>query len=335
MKVQKSSGSFKQIEKDIYQITLPQPFYLDNHIYLILDEKPLLIDSGYIESGIYLAKVLKDIGISLNKIKYIFYTHPHIDHISGGMLLRGYVDHIKTLGHYLLSTDIPNYMNYVHDWYKETARFLKISCKTKSESEKKINDFKMDWNSYLTNLQKQNPRKRPDEIIYIDIPLKENDIISTGKYNFKVIETPGHSKWHLSLAEENYKWFFSGDLIIGNIPAIYHNWDGNFNLFRNTLDKVLQYSNYNFFPAHGNAINNPKKEIRIVQKSLAIIEKSILRSLSIKPKNLREVSELLFSGKPENKEDNWFIALALIESILKSLTAKKLAKEIKNKYQLY
>ncbi|MDA8406734.1 MAG: MBL fold metallo-hydrolase [Deltaproteobacteria bacterium] len=40
--------------------------------------------------------------------------------------------------------------------------------------------------------------------------------LETSKFRFEVVDTPGHSADHISFAERNQGWVFSGDLFIGN-----------------------------------------------------------------------------------------------------------------------
>lgn len=46
-------------------------------------------------------------------------------------------------------------------------------------------------------------------------PLPVPDKIHTPRYTFSILSTPGHSRDHVSLVEENQGWYFTGDLIPG------------------------------------------------------------------------------------------------------------------------
>lgn len=64
----------------------------------------------------------------------------------------------------------------------------------------------------------KSPRKL--EPIKVTRILKEGDIIKTGKYEFKVIETPGHTDGSISLYDENHGILFSGDTLFhDDIPG--------------------------------------------------------------------------------------------------------------------
>lgn len=46
--------------------------------------------------------------------------------------------------------------------------------------------------------------------------IKEGDVINTGKYLFKVVEAPGHTKGCICLFEPKHKILFSGDVLFSN-----------------------------------------------------------------------------------------------------------------------
>ena len=59
--------------------------------------------------------------------------------------------------------------------------------------------------------------KSPKKLIStkVDKVVKEGDVITTGKFNFKVLETPGHTDGSISLFEEKAKILFTGDAWFG------------------------------------------------------------------------------------------------------------------------
>lgn len=46
-------------------------------------------------------------------------------------------------------------------------------------------------------------------------PVKENETIELGPYNFQVIEVPGHTRSHIAYYEPSQKWLFCGDTLFG------------------------------------------------------------------------------------------------------------------------
>ncbi|MDH5720255.1 MAG: MBL fold metallo-hydrolase [Spirochaetia bacterium] len=323
MKLLNNEYKIEKIADDLYQITLEQPFYIQNKLYLILDKYPLLIDTGYIESFGSLARSLKEINLGFKKIHFICFTHPHIDHISGGLLISAVYSKIKMAGHANILSDIPDYMKYVNEWKDDTLRLINSAYEEK-QSRKRIDDFNENWEDFLKRLENYETRHRPINKIKLDIPLRDKSVLTTGKYNFEIIETPGHSKHHIVLIEKKKKWAFSGDMVIGNIPAIYGHWDGNLDLYKSSLQKLAAYDDCTFFPAHGEIIENPGRKIKLILKTLEMLEKKILKKFPKKGINLREAALLIIPPNAENDADLWYIALALTESILEILINKGL-----------
>ena len=52
-------------------------------VYVILDEKTVLVETGPTSSNTNLVKGLNSIGIGLDEIDYIVPTHIHLDHFGG------------------------------------------------------------------------------------------------------------------------------------------------------------------------------------------------------------------------------------------------------------
>jgi len=327
MKTNSFDFEIREIESDLYRITLPQPLYEANQVYLIKDERPLLIDSGYIDSIGNLAMALKSIGLSLNKIHTCIYTHNHIDHISAGLLFSTYAKKMKKMGHHKLE-DVSDYLLYFHSWVTENERLLKLAFNDEKERAKREKELRNRWYEFLKHFE--NPSKKiGDRYIHLDKGLEEGDVINTGKYNFKIIETPGHNKWHITLLEEKMKWLFSGDLVIGNIPAIYNSLEGSLKDYIASMNRLLQYDDYAFFPGHGDVITSPKKKIKIMLRTISMLERSILKKVTSTPIDLYNLTQQII-GKAAHYQDALMVSMALMESIL-----RKLLKENKLQSTLY
>ena len=314
-------GEIHQISDIIFRITLPQPFYAPNQVYLINDEMKMLIDSGYVESLGSLALALRTLGLKMNDIDILLYTHPHIDHITGGLLWSQYARRTERWGHHTLMRDMPDFPDSIDTWQADTARIFTIAFRDHKARMQRISRAQARW-ARFANRFTNNDNKQGDRAIKLDRLLKENDQFSTGKLQFTILETPGHNKWHITPVETTQGFVFTGDLLIGNIPAIYDNIDGNLEDFQRSLRKLLalrpQYPDMRFFPAHGEEITHPERAIKIVQKTLGIIENGIMKKLVEGRKGLLELIESAFGTKLEN--GNHFItALELMEALLRKL----------------
>jgi hydroxyacylglutathione hydrolase len=92
--------------------------------------------------------------------------------------------------------------------------------------------------------------------------LKEGDTISIGKYNFEVIETPGHSKADISLYEPREKILFSGDTLFGGCIGRTDLPESDPRKMQRSLKKLARLpGNTKVYPGHGwsTTIDNEKK----------------------------------------------------------------------------
>lgn len=306
---------------DIFKITLPQPFYAPNHVYFVKDDEPLLIDSGYVESLGKLTLSLRKIGVRLSSIRTVLYTHPHLDHITGGLMFSQYARNTQRAGHYRMAHDIPDYVKFLEDWQLDTARLMRIAFRDHKTRQQRIRRANEPWKKLAYRFANPN-YKQGDRKVALDRLLREGDVIATGQYSFQIFETPGHCKWHITPVEVNTKLIFTGDLLIGNIPAIYDAIDGKLEDYYLTLEKLTAFNDHRFFPAHGSEISNPARQIKLVKKTLGILEKGVLRHLGQGERNLRDLLELAMGGQIEG--GTYFItALSLIESIIRKLHREK------------
>lgn len=314
-------GEIHQITDQIYRITLSQPFYAPNQVYLIRDEKNMLIDSGYVESIGPLALSLRQLGLAMRDIDTILYTHPHIDHITGGLLWSQYSRRTERWGHHEMAAAIPDYPEFIDVWQADTARILTLAFKDKQARTARIRRANDRWARFVRRFA-EHDNKIGDRGVHLDRLLKNGDEFSTGKLKFRIMETPGHNTWHITPVETTIGFAFTGDLLIGNIPAIYDSLDGNLELFQKSLMDLLElrkaHPHTRFLPAHGEEIENPERAIKIVLKTIGILENGLLKKLVEGRKDLVNLMESAFGAHIEG--GNHFItALELLEALLRKL----------------
>lgn len=86
-----------------------------------------------------------------------------------------------------------------------------------------------------------------------DILLKEDDIISFGKYRLKVLHTPGHTPGGISLVMEGHTYVYVGDLLFnGSIGRTDFPGGSYDNLIAAVRTKIFPLGdNYTVYPGHG------------------------------------------------------------------------------------
>lgn len=92
-------------------------------------------------------------------------------------------------------------------------------------------------------------------------PLDDVDnTLRTSTYTFRVVETPGHSRDHVSLFEPTQRWLFSGNAFAGGLER---SWPRERDLFSviGSLQTLLSLRPERLFPSSGEVRRNPRPEI--------------------------------------------------------------------------
>jgi glyoxylase-like metal-dependent hydrolase (beta-lactamase superfamily II) len=98
------------------------------------------------------------------------------------------------------------------------------------------------------------------------IPWRVEDVqplplrIETEQYNFRIVETPGHSHDHVSFFETKYRWLFTGDAFIGGMDRA---WAREFEMFGiiSSLRTLAALRPERLYPASGNVRRNALAEL--------------------------------------------------------------------------
>ncbi|MBU3949504.1 MAG: MBL fold metallo-hydrolase [Proteobacteria bacterium] len=94
--------------------------------------------------------------------------------------------------------------------------------------------------------------------------VNDGDIISISDYNFKCMQTPGHTRGHMCLYEADKKLLIAGDHILNDITATIQLWSDEQNPLRDyltNLDKVYDLDIELTLPGHRSIITNCKERI--------------------------------------------------------------------------
>jgi glyoxylase-like metal-dependent hydrolase (beta-lactamase superfamily II) len=103
-----------------------------------------------------------------------------------------------------------------------------------------------------------------------------DNVVRTPAYTFRVIETPGHSRDHISLFEPTQRWLFCGDAFIGGQDR---NWARDFDLFGvlSTLRTLASLRPERLFPGSGTVRRTPLPDLHEKIGGLVRLSKEVAR----------------------------------------------------------
>lgn len=122
------------------------------------------------------------------------------------------------------------------------------------------------------------------------------DVLRTPQFTLRVIETPGHSRDHVSYFEPSFRWLFCGDAFIGGRDVA---WAPEFDMFAivSSLRTMAALRPERLFPGSGNVRRSPFPELLGKINDLVRLANEVQR-LEAKGHSVGEIVEMLFGGEP-------------------------------------
>jgi len=241
------------VEINKIEIPIPIPALRNVNSYIIsIDDELVLIDTGMpLKSSLNtLINGVRSYGFNVNRIKYIFITHLHIDHIGGASYIRNLTGS-KTIIH----RGEKEFIEKFADVSKIFLNFYKEIMYKNGVPVDLINEFM----KFLPSFAYKD--------VYIsgkyDILVEDGDIIKIFNHELKVIHTPGHSPHHICILLDN-KILFTGDHVLPKItPNIRFPFSDEdpLNEYLYSLDKIIKLGINLYYPGHGDISNSLIKRI--------------------------------------------------------------------------
>jgi glyoxylase-like metal-dependent hydrolase (beta-lactamase superfamily II) len=100
------------------------------------------------------------------------------------------------------------------------------------------------------------PDYSPDRV------LADGELLEGPDWTLETVATPGHTSNHLCFALKESGALFSGDHVMGWSTSIVSPPDGDMGAYVASLEKLLQRQEGVYYPAHGPAIDDPRKLVR-------------------------------------------------------------------------
>lgn len=191
------------ISKDIYkmEVTLPNNPLKALNCYVVKSEgEVLVIDTGFNlkECEESFMQGLAELSVNISDVRLVA-THLHSDHCG----LCGKLEH-KVKEMYMGAKDLA----MITRWIEKPDMYRKGMQELMNKTDNAKHGLSTGDNPGYSLMFEGSPEFTP---------LYEGDVISAGKYNFTVIDTPGHTPGHICLYDKEHRLFISGDHILARI----------------------------------------------------------------------------------------------------------------------
>ncbi len=260
----------EKILPDLYRVEIPlaeTPLKAVNS-YIVKDsDRTLIVDTGFNSDSCLEAmrESLLELEVDLGKASF-FITHSHSDHL--GLISR------------LAGEGSTVYFN------RPDAKFLTDMSRWEAAvAYAGRSGLPMDAETVLYT--HPGYRYRPDVIPPFTF-VEDGDTIAAGRYTFRCIATPGHTKGHICLYDGEHKVLLSGDHILGDItPNITCWWDDENPLraYLESLDKVAHLDVDVTLPGHRRIIRDLGKRIEELRRHHDQRTDEVLSILKKGPRN--------------------------------------------------
>lgn len=114
---------------------------------------------------------------------------------------------------------------------------------------------------------------RPDEV------LEDGEIVPGEGWVLTAVATPGHTSNHLCYALDAERALFTGDHVMGWSTTVVSPPDGDMTAYLASLEKLMARDDRIYYPAHGHAIEEPRRLVRGTLGHRRMREGQILRQL--------------------------------------------------------
>lgn len=238
----------EEISANLHRIEIPlpkNPLRSINSYILRSPERNLIVDTGMNRDVCMNAMQagLSELGVDLRETDF-FITHLHADHF-------GLVTSLTTeTSKIYFNRPDAEHMSGGGTW-DTMIEFAQLSGFPEDELQAALHNHP----GY-----KYGPRAYPSVTL-----LDEGDTMHIGDYQFRCVQTPGHTRGHMCLYEPDKKIFMSGDHILIDITPNIQLWSDRENpldQYLASLDKVYDLDIELVLPGHRRLIRNCKERIQ-------------------------------------------------------------------------
>jgi len=129
--------------------------------------------------------------------------------------------------------------------------------------------------------------------------LSDGEVVETEGARLRAIHTPGHAPDHLCYVLEEERNLFSGDNVLGVGTTIIPSESGDLADYMQSLERVLEETPNQIYPAHGPRIDAGTAKIREYLEHRLEREQQVLEALECGCRSAMEMVHRIYVGYPE------------------------------------
>ena len=326
---EESEVEIKRITENVFQLNIRHFQNRYVNVYALLGDTVTLIDTGHANQSCLsmLKGALLELGYGLEQISHIIYTHPHLDHLGGGLAINETYEHINNIA-YAGAVDIfRDYAEFSRQFVEHSQEFAeKMGHGAHPSLIKETKDFFRIYNDCT-----------PYRGLIINTPVENGDILKIGDFELEVLFTPSHSPWDTSIYDAKRGLFYSGDFLLERGTSfLSFITEADLGCYLTSLKKVEGYgSNINtILPGHGRAIENPKMVINRCIRNFHIYEKRILKTVGEEKATVYETAHALIKGRMKDVV-LWYRYIGMVHTYFIKLMKENKVKEVRENEKLY
>ncbi|GJL80728.1 MAG: MBL fold metallo-hydrolase [marine bacterium B5-7] len=133
-----------------------------------------------------------------------------------------------------------------------------------------------------------------------DIPLTDGSVIEGPGYRLEAVHTPGHTGDHLCFVDHAERRVFCGDHIMAWSTTVILPPDGHVGRYIESLERLLEFEDFVFWPTHGPPVKKPATWIRQLIAHREERQLQIVSALTEQPVSADVLLKTVYRDLPPN-----------------------------------
>ncbi len=279
----------------IHRISLPTPFPVGAiHTYLILGERPTLVDAGVASDASWQALLagLAEHGLAITDLERVVLTHGHVDHYGQAARIRG-ESGAEVWAHARTAPLVASY-----PWSTPPVVAANVDFFRHNGAPPEVAERVGEFLANAVDLQQG---------VTVDRPVEHGALLPlTDGHGLQIFEVAGHYPGHIVLYDAESRELLGGDHLLDDgttVPFLFlKDWSQGIRprsliLFLQSLEHVARLDVERVLPGHGSFELPHRVWIERIRKHHARIQRRIRHHLEKGPATVYEVARRLYRGQ--------------------------------------